>query len=391
MNSLSIALRLPGRTLAIVLMLALLAWSIGLPSWINRADAAGLNFVSDTLSDSDLGVDSAHRLRFTTPNGFSSLENMRVSFDPSTTAFDLTGFSTTSITIVAGATQVANIGSCTGAASQMYPTVNAETVDFTMCTGDSIASSTAFIIDIGTTTAGALINNPATAGSYVINIDGTGATPFVDEADTRVAIIDDVTVTAAVDTIFTFSINAVGPGATVNDDVTTTSASSTATSVPFGILAPGVPKLLAQRLLVDTNALNGFSVTVQSDVTLTAGNGATIDEFIDNAATASTTSWTTPLGTMGSPDTYGHWGVTSDDNVVSSTTPNKWGSGYALYQGNFTGNNPVEVFYHNAAVQNTAGIGVGSTTVAYKAQITSLQEAAKDYTATLTYIATPVF
>jgi hypothetical protein len=36
-------------------------------------------------------------------------------------------------------------------------------------------------------------------------------------------------------------------------------------------------------------------------------------------------------------------------------------------------------------------MGVGSTTVAYKVEITSLQEAAKDYTATLTYIATPVF
>jgi hypothetical protein len=152
---------------------------------------------------------------------------------------------------------------------------------------------------------------------------------------------------------------------------------------------------MAQELRVDTNALNGFSVTVQSDVTLTAGNGATIDEFIDNSAVASSTLWAGPTGTMGNPNTYGHWGVTSDDNYVSSTSPSKWGtgttSGYATYQGNFTGNNPVEVFYNNAAVESDAGMGVGSTTVAYKVEITSLQEAAKDYTATLTYIATPVF
>jgi hypothetical protein len=36
-------------------------------------------------------------------------------------------------------------------------------------------------------------------------------------------------------------------------------------------------------------------------------------------------------------------------------------------------------------------MGIGSTTVAYKVQITALQEAATDYTAQLMYIATPVF
>jgi len=390
MKNLAFALHAPYRAVALLTIVALLSWVIGLPAWIHPAEAAGLIHVSDTISDSDLGVDAAHRIRFTTPGGFSTNESMRISFDPTTTAFDLTGVTAGDIYIVQGATKVAAVGSCTGAVSEMYPTMNAETIDFTMCAGDSVASSTTFVIDIGTTTGGNLINNPATANSYVIQIAGQGATPFVDSADTRIAIIDDVTVTAAVDTIFTFSINAVGQGRTVNDDVTITSGTSTATTVPFGTIAPGVAKLMAQELRVDTNALNGFSVTVQADHTLLAGNGATIDAFLNGATTSSSTLWAGPAGTMGSPNTYGHWGVTSDDNVVSSTTPNKWGSGYATYQGNFI-NNPVEVFYHNTAVQNTAGMGVGSTTVAYKVEITALQEAAKDYTATLTYIATPVF
>ncbi len=378
------------RATAVVTILALLAWTLGLPAWIHRAQAAGLNLISDTLSDSDLGVDAAHRIKFTTPSGFVTSQNMRISFDPTTTAFDLTGLTVADIYIVQGATKVAAAGSCSGAASEMYPTINAETIDFTMCAPDTVASTTTFIIDIGTTTGGNLINNPASANSYVIQIAGQGATPFADSGDTRVAIIDDVTVTATVDTIFTFSINGVGAGITVNNDVTTTSGTSTATSVPFGTIAPNVPKLMAQELRVDTNALNGFSVTVQADHTLLAGNGATIDTFIDGASTASTSVWAGPTGTMGNTNTYGHWGLTSDDNVVSSTTPGKWGAGYAAYQGNFL-NNPVEVFYHNTAVEQTAGMGVGSTTVAYKVEVMELQEAAKDYTATLTYIATPVF
>ncbi len=384
-----LSLRTPSTALVSLLVLSLVCWSLGLSFWFGTAEAAGLGSISDTLAPTSApGLDAAHRIKFTTPNGLVEDEVMRISFDPSTTAFDLTGLAGADISIPQGAELVAG---CTGTPSEVLVSINPETIDFTVCTSDSIASSTTFVIDVGTTTGGNLINNPATAGSYVINIEGVGATPFVDEGDTRVVIIDDVTATAAVDTVFNFSINAVGPGVSVNDDVKLTAASSTATTVPFGILVPDDATLMAQRLLVETNALNGFSVTVQADTTLIAGNGATIDEFIDNAATASTTLWQGPTSIMGSPDTYGHWGVTSDDNVVSSTTPNKWGAGYASYQGNFTGNNPVEVFYHNAAVTSTAGMGVGSTTVAYKVEITELQEAAKDYTATLTYIATPVF
>lgn len=393
MNYLAIMSRSQMRMVTMVTMIALLAWVLGLPAWIHSAHAAGITTISDTISSSNLGANAAHRIKFTTPNGFISGQNMRITFDPTGSLFDFTGFTAADVYIVTGATKVAAAGSCGAGASEMYPTINAGSIDFTMCGSDTVASSTTFIIDVGTTTGGNLLNNPNTANSYVINIDGVtgpGTGPFADEGDTRVAIVNNVTVTASVDTIFTFSINAVGAGNTVNNDVTVTSGTSTATSMPFGTLAPGVPKLMAQELRVDTNALNGFSVTVQADKTLTAGNLATIDTFRDGNALASTSPWAVPTGTFGNASTYGHWGVTSDDDAVSSTTANKWGVGYSMYQGNFV-NNPVEVFYHNAAVTQSAGVGVGSTTVAYKVEITALQEAAKDYTATLMYIATPVF
>ena len=39
---------------------------------------------------------------------------------------------------------------------------------------------------------------------------------------------------------------------------------------------------------------------------------------------------------------------------------------------------------------NAAGVGIGTTTVGYKIELSSLQEAG-DYTTTLTYVATPTF
>lgn len=404
MNSLSYALRSPARPIALITMLALLAWTLGLPAWIHTADAATLLNVSDTLSNgpaatlgaSAPGADAAHRIKFTTPTGMTSGQNMRITFDPTGSLFNFTGFLDSDVYVVAGANKAPG-GTCGAGVSELDVTVAAGYIDFDVCSGDTIAPGSTLIIDVGTSTGGNLINNPTPAApvtptSYVVRIAGQGATPIADSGDTRVVVLDAVTVTASVDTIFTFSVNPVGQGVTVNNSSTVggTSGTTTATSVPFGTIAPGTAKELAQTLRVDTNALNGFSVTVQADQTLTAGNAATIDEFLNGAGTASSTLWAGPAGTMGNTDTYGHWGVTSDDDVVSSTTPNKWGSGYATYQGNFI-DNPVEVFYHNTAVNQNAGVGIGSTTVAYKVEIMALQEAAKDYTATLTYIATPVF
>jgi hypothetical protein len=397
MKNVALAIHTPYRTVAAVTMLALLAWTFGLPAWIHTASASNVGTFTNTLTDSDLGVKATSTLQFQLTSGVYENQTLRVTFDPDTALFDLTGLANgdIAITAVSGGTitQVANAGACAGTNGQIYVSsinTTSDYVELTMCTnvGNFIATSTVTSIVIGNTNR---ITNPNVAGSYIIRLGGTNA----NSGDTRIAIIDDVTVTAAVDTIFTFSINAVGFGQTVNNDVTTTTGTSTATSVPFGTIAPNTAKLMAQELRVDTNALNGYSVTVQANQTLTAGNGATIDTFVDASSVASTTRWQGPAGTMGNPNTYGHWGITSDDNYVASTSPNKWGngttSGEALYQGNFV-NNPIEVFYHNAAVTSAGGgMGVGSTTVAYKVEIKELQEAAKDYTATLTYIATPVF
>ena len=396
MKNITLTLPIQLRTIAFVTALALLAMTVGLPAWIHQAKAGGFDTVSDVMTDTDLGLDSEHSITFTTDTELNATDIIRVTFDPTDGDYDF-DFTGMLIGDVSSST-THNIhdaaGSCGGGIDFYVTDVDTATdhIDYTVCAGDTVPAATTINLSIGVDATN-FINNPATADSYVINITSMDTTELTtyDEADTRVAVIDDVTVTAAVDTIFTFSINGVAGGVTVNDDTTQTFASSTATTVPFGIIAPATPKLMAQELRVDTNALNGFSVTVFADQTLTAGNGATIDPFIDGTEVASSTVWQGPAGTLGLTDTYGHWGITSDDDVTNGLATEDWGTGEAAYRGNFI-DNPVEVFYNNTPVEYTqGGIGVGSTTVAYKVEISNLQEAAKDYTATLTYIATPVF
>lgn len=385
MNNVAFVLSLPNRAIALATLLALLAWTVGLPAWINTAEAATVEDFRDTISDSDLGVNAIHTLFFTTDSAMTAGQVFRIYFDESGTSFDFTGMTDADLTSTS--TGFTAVTACAAGSDEIDLTVNTtnDYIEGTVCAGDTVPAG---VIGIQVGNANQ-VNNPNTANSYVISLQGYGGTPIADEGDTRVAIIDDVTVTAEVNTLFIFSINAVNANRTVNGDVTQTSATSTATTVPFGVLQPNVAKLMAQELRVDTNALNGFAVTVQADQTLLAGNGATIDEFTDGTAIGSPAVWAGPTGTLGATDTYGHWGVTTDDAALGSGLDFTPGAATG-YVGNFVAQ-PVEVFYHTGPVQNDSGMGVGSTTVAYKIEVMELQEAAKDYTATLTYIATPVF
>jgi len=383
---------MPYRAIAAVTLIALVAWTLGLPSLINHAYALNVDLFSNTITDSDLSAFADHEIQFENNTAFADGETFTISFvdaDGLGDNFDASAIEQDDISSTGAITVLASCGVATPDTIAFNPST-ATTFTGEVC--GAISAGTTFTIQIGSGVVADQIQNPGTVGSYVVRLAGTGGTPLPDSGDTRVAVIDDVTVTATVETIFEFTIHGVAEGAEVNDDSAlhgTTSTTTTATEIPFGVISPNTPKVAAQELRIDTNAYNGFAVTVQADGDLEAGNGAIIDSYVDGDATSTPLGWTSPGGTMGNVNEYGHWGLTSDDDVVSAGG-NFWGLGSALYVGDFV-TNPVEVFYHNTAVVDTAGMGVGSTTVAYKVEIMELQEAANDYTATLTYVATPVF
>lgn len=366
------------QAIAAIVAFALILWSLGVPS-LRFAEAANVTSLSDTLSDSAPSVAADHTIEFVTPTGVAATESISIAFPTEFTGFGSLDFNDVDLLVnssdeTLGATAVAG----TWGVSVSGETVTIESQDTTIAPGDTVT------IKIGTNaTAGVnQITNPVTATSYEIDVTAGSA----DSGSMRVAIIDSVTVTASVETLFTFTVTGVAAGTTVNTG--TTGGDTTATAIPFGSLEAGTASTAAQALEVKTNAANGYVVTVQTDQQLTSANGAEISSFVDGSDSTTASAWTEPSATPGLPDTYGHWGVSSNDTTLSA------GSATDLYTGgdNFVAilNTPVEVMRHSGPTDGT-GAGVGIADVIYNVEISALQEAAEDYTATLTYVATPVF
>lgn len=386
MHKASNALSVLQATAAIV-GLAILLWSFGLPS-LRFAEAANVTSFSDTLSSSAPSVASNHTIQFTTPTGAANGSTITVQFPA--------GFTGTS-SIVAADIDVATTSnfsvaaSCAGSERVGASFNGTNTLTLTFCAGDGglLPANATTTIRIGTNatfggTGTNRIINPA-IGSYELNLTA-GAS---DSGSTRVAIVNTVLVTANVDTLFTFSVAGTARNTVVNT-ADTTGGPTTATTIPFGTINAGTASSAAQLLSVTTNARGGFVVTVTASSQLISANGADIDGFRDGAFNTTPIAWSAPLATLGSENTYGHWGVTTDDGALTAgfTNPFNAGAGGNRYVSAST--TPVEVF-RNGGPANGAGRGVGTTTVGYKIERSALQEAADDYQATLTYVATPVF
>ena len=363
------------RVVATLVACAVVLTSIGI---YNVAQAANLTGVSDLLTESAPALASNHTIAYTIPAGSPGVLASGGTF---TITFPA-GFTMGSIAVgdidlkIAGTDQTLVAGAA-GAGNWGY-TRSGQVMTFTAGSGVSAAATNAIEFQIGTNaTFGAAgtntITNPAIGSYEFILTAGTA-----DTGRTRVAIVNSVNITAIVDTTFTFTVT--GTATSTYVDTATTTGDTSSTLIDFGTLVAGVPKLMAQRLNVTTNAKNGFNVTVETDGNLDSSNGADIDSFNMGSNLSTPTAWAAPVSNITLENTWGHWGLTSMDNtngfdpgeyIAASTTPSN-------------------IFAHPGPADGTTN-DVGSTTVAYKIQITPLQEAAQDYAAVLTYIATPTF
>lgn len=382
--------------LAAVMILALLFWATGLPSLLHSADAAQLTDISDTLSNSNYGALSSHTIKFTATNAISPSQTIKISLDPSGTSPGTSAFTeafsaatSSDFTFQAGATPYSVVNACSSgnqvSAVGNYNNGSDENLTLTVCPGAAaIATSSVVTIVEGAVGTNLWTNpNPGTPTSYVIRIGGS----MSNSGDTRIATIANVTVTAAIDTTFTFTVSGTTTGSTING--TTTSTSTTATAINFGTLVPGTPVKAGQDLFVSTNAKNGFVVTVQEDQPLTSSSGAYIPLFDNGASTTAPIAWAAPSGTLDQPWTYSHIGVTSNDSNLSTDT----GSANDDFSGTgFSGgiNQPRPVFAHTGPSDGKTG-SKGTASVLYEIQISPLQAAGNDYTNKLTYVATPTF
>jgi hypothetical protein len=361
------------RVVATLVACAVVLTSIGV---YNIAQAANLTGVKDTLTESAPSLASNHTIEFTIPAASAGViagGTMTVTFPA---GFNLTGIVAGDVDLkVATVDQTVNTtpsGATWGAA------VSGQVLTLTSGTG-VVTAGQAVEIQIGTNatfatgTGANQIENPA-IGSYELIITAGTA----DSGRTRVAIVNSVNVTAIVDTTFTFTIT--GTATSTFVDTATTTGSTSPTLIAFGKLIADIPEILAQRLNVTTNARNGFNVTVETDGTLDSSNGADIDIYDNGVDQVAPAAWSTPDENVTLENTWGHWGVTSMDDT----------NGFDPGEYMAASTTPRSIFSHTGPSNGTTN-DIGSTTVAYKVEITPLQEAAQDYNAVLTYIATPTF
>lgn len=371
------------QAVAMTVGVALFLWSTGLPTLFRIAEAASITSASDTLSNSAPSLASNHTIAFTTPNGMVASSTITLTFAG---AFTIPAMAFDDIDITASGTE------------QTVALVNGSGVwgayfvgqVLTLTSPDNVpqASSTIISVEIGThATFGAtgdaqIVNPSSTTTSYTIDIGGS----MPDEGQVRVAIVNQVIVSATVDTTLTFTVTGVNAGLSVNGSPTTTSATTTSVSLPFGTLPANTSRVLAHDLAVTTNASNGYTVTVVETGALQSTTGAIIDGFVNGSNTNTPTAWQGPSTLVADPATYGHWGITSDDATVTARA----GIQFSANQWVAPSTTPIAIMGHNGPSDGSTS-GIGTARVGYQAQISALQEAGDDYTTTLRYVVTPTF
>lgn len=369
------------RGIATLLAIALVLWVMGINMFM-KAEASNLTYIKDTLSDSATSTVSNHTIQFLSPTGVAAGQTVVITFP--------NGFNISTSSVAFGDVDLAINGidatlAAAAAAGVWGVAVSGQNLTFTS-NDTTIAPNATVTIEIGTNaTFGATganrVTNPTNVGSYEFSVTAGSA----DSGQFRVAIVQDVHVTANVDTTLTFTVTGTTTGAIVNGSPTTTSTTTSSIALPFGTLAPGVSKTLGQDLTVATNARNGYVVTVEQSQNLLSSTGADIDSFIDGAYTNTPTAWTHPTNNVSSESTWGHWGLTTNDTSLLGN-----GTDFTSDQWVAASTSPRAIMAHDGPADGTT-LGVGRATIGYQAEITALQEAGDDYNTTLTYIATPTF
>lgn len=362
------------RGIATLLAVALVLYAVG-TAYIRTAEAVNVTDVYDLLSTSATSTASNHTIEFVTPTGLIAGETILLTFDSAGSNFDLSTIGEEDIDVLENGVDQPDT-EFTVATTSNSITITSGTLAL------AAGATTTILVGLHATNSGSpnsQIVNPATEGSYDIDIGGTMA----DSGATIVAIVDSVYVTASVATQFDFTVIGHAAAGTVNGEGVT--SLSTANTIPFGELTNGVPVVIAQDLTVSTNAINGYVVTAEVDHQLESSTGADIDAF-DEAVFAAPAAWNSPVPTIADENSWGHWGWTSEDTDTTRGAAQEFGANE--WEGAST--SPAVVMSHTGPADELTP-GIGSTTVGFQVEITALQEAGDDYQAILTYIATPTF
>ena len=359
------------KLLASVLCLAMISvfWYFPPPKGAGAVDS--IIDAKDTISDSDLGVSANHVFTFTTSTTTPDTGYIEIEFPDAPQTF--------------GA--VTSIGfDCPSAGTWASSSIDAHTIRCTAGADNAAAANTITVYSLENPN----YTNQGTQMIDIKNYSALGAL-VLERVTVAVVILDDVLMTATVDSSLTF--NVIGTTSAVSVNGVSCTENSTATTTPFGTLESGISQTVCQDLEVTTNADDGYIVTVEQDGELTSDSNSDINSFRDaftGYGTSTPEAWASPSNTLGEDNTYGHMGVTSNDDDTDDDLlmTNDYFTSEALYVG-LEGTAPLVVMAHDGPSDGETQ-NYGFATIAYTAEIGSLQEAG-DYESKLTYICTPTF
>lgn len=339
------------KLIASIVVLSLILMGIPAIPYSQAADT--LQNVSDTLSDSKPSQTATHTFGFTISTATSSAATIEI------TASDFNW-------------SAAN-GTCPDSGT-FSTTTNG--VKCTYGSGISTGNKTLTVSNVV---------NPATQGSYTMTVETKAGATTLESAQIRVAIVEGVTVSANVSAVLTFQVLGTEAGTTTEEGAT--DVSTTATTINFGTININTQYVAAQKLSVDTNADDGFTVKVWQNQNLTNAMNNDIDKFANGVTSTNPAAWTAPSASSTDENTFGHFGLRSDDDSVEKDYgSNSWIGFY----GDGT-NYQHEVFKHTGPAKGlNDNKNEGWTFVEYALEISALQEAG-DYSNVLTYICTPTY
>lgn len=235
------------------------------------------------------------------------------------------------------------------------------------------------------------ITNPSTTNtSHFARITTyqSDDTTVLDTATVAFATLDtnSIAVSATVDPTLTFTVAGVtGNGsATVNGATITNGLATTATTIPFGTLTAGTPKIAAHDVTITTNAVNGYTVTASHSATSQSGNPPLVSGTSNNidsftGTNTSPATWSSPSGTSANVNT-GFFGYTTEDTSLCTGTANRFSSN--KWAGTTTTGEEL--------ICSSTGVSSQTTRVGWQVEVNNIQPAGS-YTGTVILIATPTY
>jgi hypothetical protein len=288
---------------------------------------------------------------------------------------------------VPGSMNTSSSASINGTNTDYIPTPASWTLDkttngllkYTYATGETPASASNRVFQIDGVTNGNLADT-AYYMRFNTYSDATCATP-VDNTTVEFIYTNGQTLSLTVDGSLTFTVNAITTGAGLCAGGATADVATTSTTIPFGTVTSGSPKMGCQDLIASTNSTNGYTIYIKYD---NAPKNALNDLITDVSGTNNAPA---AFPTGGSVPAQGAYGYTTNDTTLTGggTTnageQNRFNTA-SLYAAVTTTN--AEVGYESAGVSSTHYL------VNHKVAVSATTKPGT-YSNTIMYTCTPVY